>query len=160
MDDPEFANLCGKKQVKIVQEMLSDKDSDEQKKLIFDMAHHQMKRGCYQILGEPSSTIQCSNCFKQISLGTECFGIKEFSKEFRAELAEYHWKPRVLCDNCGVNATVDEDYKIGVKITGILERRRTRPGDPCSAPYIFYVDPKDDGVEEIISEVGQKDRLF
>lgn len=160
MEDPEFINLCDEEQVNIVQSVLSEESCKKQKELMFKMTRHQMRRGCYHILGEPSSSIQCSNCFKQISLGTECVGIKEFSKVEKDELSQHHWKPRVLCKKCGENATVDEDYKVGVQIDGVLERRRTRPGDPCSAPYIYYVDPKEDAQEKLISEVGQKDRLF
>ena len=153
MTASEYESLSTEQKVAVAEEVAKQRDDAEQFEAIRKKAAHDSETGCYHAIGEPKGAIRCDECCGNIPLETECATIKCFAQSDTEEETGVHWEPRLICLDCAEAARVDAEYKLGVVVRGILDRRRTRPGDPCSAPYVYYIEPDEGFSVDIITSV-------
>lgn len=136
----EYSSLSKRKRAKLVEEVAEGECDNADRDVLVDRTKAEVEDGNFYPLGEPVSSVNCDQCGRTINLQSTCAAIKQFSCASDPKDGTIERTPELLCTQCGRNAEqLFGSNMVGVMVRGVLERRRTRPGDKSDAPYLLYV---------------------
>lgn len=158
MSATDYSALSRQQQRAVVADVAEGDGDKSHRDLLVDETKSEVEHGSFYPLGEPVSSVRCDSCCQTINLNNSCAAIKRFLVGEGPD-GPIEQAPEIICNSCASNTdTLASPDEVGVIVKGILERRRTRPGDDSDAPYLLYVSRTDSANVKIIRPDSDADR--
>lgn len=142
----DFDDLPTDEKIEIAWSAIEHND-DESQEILTEHARTAAEENVHHPVGEPSNDIECEVCCASIPLESEAAAVKRYTCEHQPE-AQLTTTTEIICTDCSTKQErLVKPSRVSVVVNGRLQRRRTKPGDPSSAPYLFYLESVDEPTE-------------